>query len=234
MARRWRKNNDTCSGDRRMARTIAQIASITKHKSCNGERGDDHRRFDAITHPGDGDLTRTVSNPGKSPGNDQNRNQKQDDPDHPGLIACRARALYRRQIGGRPLLPPAVTALWRSSRARAHASSHRASPGRLEAPSISACAVSTSIRASTAEVSSPTGAPSGRIRTSLLALACSRSRKSPPGACAPDALSQSWNRHAQFLRRELPRWVRRSPQKEQAAPNAFHPHREPLLPRVPR
>ena len=57
------------------------------------------------------------------------------------------------------------------------------------APAMSLRAALTSMRASTAAGSSPAGSPTGRMRTSLLALACSRSMKPPDrAASAPAAL----------------------------------------------
>src|SRR4029079_6500297 len=179
--------------------------------------------------------------------------KKHDCRDHPGLIAWRERALCRQQIGERQLLLPVVTALWQSSRAPTPVSSHRASPDRPErhrcrhAPSQPRFAPARPRRYRPWAY-----LPVEYERACWRWLAAGpESRPRVTGGPTPWLDPEEKRgvpraltvRHAPCLEPEstraipgpeLPRWVPRSRQKKQAAPNAFHPHREPVPPRVPR
>ena len=74
---------------------MVQSSHEHDHQRGDGERGHHHRRFDAVTHPGNGDVARAVGEPDKTGRQHRDRQQEGDDPDHcaPALGPKRARRL---------------------------------------------------------------------------------------------------------------------------------------------
>ena len=115
MARRWRKNSDTCSGERKMKRTIVHSRMSSDDQRGDSERGHHHRRLDVVTHPGDRDVAGPVGDPDKAGRQHRDRHQEQDHPDHRALTLARGRAPYRRRIAARRRARPGAPLPFRSS-----------------------------------------------------------------------------------------------------------------------
>ena len=65
------------------------------HQHQQRDRGHQHRGLDAVAHPGDRHIARTVGDPGDAGGDQRDRNEEGDDADHRALIAApSARAVF--------------------------------------------------------------------------------------------------------------------------------------------
>ena len=90
-----------------MPRMIHQTSISSNHQRDDGEDRHHHRGFDAVAHPGDGNLARTIGDPANAGGDDRERSQEKDDTDHPGLTACQVRASFRAAIDAQRRTRPA-------------------------------------------------------------------------------------------------------------------------------